>query len=829
MRRVLIGCWLLFGLSATLFAAEEIAGLRASGDAALASGDYVAATYYFERIRESKEWNSFPEQVDILSRLALIEETLNRFERAAELYGQIVELTPPTAKSPNFPMRRYYQLHYAECLEHAGFYSRAEPLYWEMLKDAEIGQKASLLLRIIKNYEFQKVPEPKLETLHNLVMHDNLETLGWNLAELYRIQGKPAQSVELFDALWPNNPLPASTYTASLVEVYTALGKLDDLVNRVRMQQEKQPNSWEILTFEISLLEQVNRGKEALEVLDKSFASFKDTGNGETDIGLIARVPKALLFQWVDLIAQHRNRGDAVEWVRKLTDLAPLDMDWRERLSGLLANAGKKEEAVQVWEAWAHNHADNPLMVLNAVDRIASLGFAEKAAQLLGNFQGRIPPPLASKEAETALHLGRFEQALAAYENAVQAKTIAPSEVGSAVLRYAESASNLQPLAAALIQVATRRELQQMSPWLRETLLEIGVRAGRKKELEALADQDKAGGWKLFLAKTAWKHGDQEWATRLLESIPKVSLYRSSAEQELAMILCENGPIPSQIRAADLLQPLPAEVLDASVVVPLTDILVERLLRYAEIRLNAYQAPEALSAIRCIESASATLGHPPAKPVEEKLLFQRARALTELASFQPALALLDRIQSQPLLTEARYLQAQILLSQNQVEEAQSLLKELVEGDEFWRRANDALALLVALEPLVGDSLNLFCESILYQLQGRWKEAEPVLRQLAVEQYGKDTEEWARFTIGKWKADFGDEAGARKEWDPLLLEADHPVILGMLRLHRLHRTNAAGEKILDMTAYQELLLDHPDSLISDRARLTVQQEMMRIQP
>ena len=257
--------------------------------------------------------------------------------------------------------------------------------------------------------------------------------------------------------------------------------------------------------------------------------------------------------------------------------------------------------------------------------------------------------------------------------------------------------------------------------------------------------------------------------------------------------------------------------------------IFQQLLNYANYRLNAFQPEDALVAVRQIESSSRTLTRPLSQPASERLIFERGRALTELTSFQPALLLLDRVKTQPFLTEAKFLKAQILLSQKQVEESRTLLKEIVEGDESWRRANDALALLVALDPLVGESLDLFCQSVLYQLQGRAEDAVPVLRQLAVEQFDKDPAEWARYQIGRLKEEAGDAEGARKEWDQLLLEANHPVILGMLRRNRIHRINAAGERITDMTAYQELLLDFPDTLASDLARLEVQQDMMRIRP
>jgi hypothetical protein len=173
--------------------------------------------------------------------------------------------------------------------------------------------------------------------------------------------------------------------------------------------------------------------------------------------------------------------------------------------------------------------------------------------------------------------------------------------------------------------------------------------------------------------------------------------------------------------------------------------------------------------------------------------------------------------------------ARIYIAQRHTDIAVSLLHEIASDRRFWRCANDALSLLAVLEPLVGDSLQLFCDATMYELQGRMDSAIPPLRQLAVDYYGGDLEEWARYYIGKLKQRTGDTDGARQEWERLILDVDETVVHGLTQLELLQLNDRADAQITNMTYYQDLLIDMPNSLFADLARLRMQREFGKEQP
>ncbi|MBZ0256093.1 hypothetical protein K8I31_08530 [bacterium] len=117
---------------------------------------------------------------------------------------------------------------------------------------------------------------------------------------------------------------------------------------------------------------------------------------------------------------------------------------------------------------------------------------------------------------------------------------------------------------------------------------------------------------------------------------------------------------------------------------------------------------------------------------------------------------------------------------------------------------------------------------MFELQCRFMEAAPYYRQIAVAQFGEDTEEWARYVIGDLERISGQWKSAREEWERLAVDVDHPVIHAMIRW-QLWRAEAAQDAVAAATDFQKLLMDFPDSLASDLARLEFQKYIQSANP
>lgn len=811
----------IWGNIAPCYAQENLEQLRVEAQSALAAGDYITAEYYFQRMLDSEEWEAYPDKINVLTQLGILEESQGRFEQAASYYERALERTPVNKNNSIALRMNYYAQRYAECLERAGYYQKAEKVYWDLYENAEKTNKVIMLRRLIDNYAFQQLTQEEIKQLKDIIIPQYQDLLGWELADLLRLQGEMKQSLELYELMWPRQISRAFKSVDAMAEVYKSLNQLDSLLERLQDRRKNSGSPYNFLLLEIKLLQSVGEHQKALDTLNGFLEADKFSTYEDKIAQLIGQAPIEVLDVWVDLVEELNSESEAIDMMKSVVKFLPLDVSRRDILGQMLYNAGRVDEAIQLWEEWVELQPKNPLATFKAAEKIHALGDEDKAKRILQSGQAERPPALAAREGDMALSLGLFDQAFAAFEIAVASGGVKPNAVTQLIERYADKNPDPKPLVGALIKKATGKTFTEVPEWIRTPLLDLGVKHHFKNELDSIARLDDSGLWKIHLARAAEKQGDRDWAVDLLQSVTEDSQYHNTAKRELAHILSEDQLIPSQREAAELLEPSLSMVLDTTRPVPLSTVLVDRLMNYADIQLQAFQPAKALTALHRIESSSPTLDRPLSKSEQDRLRFLRGKALLEFSSIEPAIHLLESIQYQPQLTEAKYLLARTYLAQNEVEKGMAYLREIVENRKYWQRANDALELLSAVEPLVGESLDLFCQAQLYMLQGRMEDAVPVLRQLAVNEYGNDSEEWARYTIGKMMQISGDRQSATDELKRLKIDVDHPVIQGMVELELLQLTQPADDTIGNMTRYQELLIDFSDTIFSDLARLEMQ--------
>lgn len=804
--------------------------LLQDGNASFSTGDYVSASYYYQRMMESDQWPSFPNRVDVLRKLAMIEESQAEFELAAHHYRQLIDLLPSANDLRAMTLRHYYLQHYAENLERIGLYEKAASILWEIIRQSDSANQQNVLRLLMENYEYQTLTDEQIENVRHRIIPQHVDELGWEFADLLRKQGRTQESIDLFEKLWPENPLRAYEYAGQLLDLYRSADQLEALLGRIREAQGSDGEAaGAYVLLEVSLLEEDGRGEEALNRLEDYIAETVGMDRADFAGDLLLSLPGRLIDRWIDLTVRFRGAEPAVQMLDHLLKQIPMDLNRRKKLSNLLVEEGRSQDAVRLWRQWAHDQSNAPTAVLNAAQEIFTLGDVDSAKALIDQLKETLPPPLTWRQGQASLQYGDYSGAVAAFQIAVASGGIDPSMISSVIFQYAETQSDLRPLISNFVNEASGASFNSIPEWIKTPLFQIGVQPAYRNQLQPLIDADEQGVWKYHFAAEAIRFGDQDWAASLLEAIPEDSFYRTIADQMYAKILRQNPSIIAQRQAADLMLPSIQTVLSTTESVQLNSVSLQRLLTYADLRLNGYQSNEALKAIRVIESASSTLEHPLSSDDASRLLFYRGRAYAEAASFGPAIQWLESVCVSPYEESAQLLLARIYIAQRESEIAKTLLDEIAENPRYWRKSNDALTLLAALEPLVGDSLQLFCDAMMYELQGRFSSAIPVLRQLAVEHYGSDVEEWARYYIGQLKYQSGDLDGAREEWRRLLVDVDHPVIQGMTHLDLLKLNPSSSADIADMTEYQEIMMELPNTLFSDLARLQMQWKFGKEQP
>ncbi|MBD3268110.1 hypothetical protein GF373_15705 [bacterium] len=785
----------------------------------MVENDYVTANYYFLRILNSPKWEEYGNKVSVLGKLGIIEESQAHFEESSDYYRRLCEYLSAHPKDPKRNLYRFYAQRYAQTLERIGEYAQASKLYWDLLRKADGTVEPAFLSLLIRNYEFQKVSPSDWARLEELVIPKFMDQAGWDFAELYRIKEKYTKAREMYEMLWPKYPRQAVRHAESIYRVYVALQTLDRLLADLRQAHDKKKLSGDYLALEIVLLEHDKQPAQALSRLEDFFQIRSNTISVKNAPQIVGKYPTALIDTWVNLVEKQRGLEDAIRLLRIYVNQSPMESSKREKLSNLLYRAGRVDEAVQVWMDWSELQKSNPFAIFHAVEMINSMGDPELARNLLADFQNKIAPNIAYQHAKTALELGDYEQAFASFAIANASANVNSPRITNMIDQFAEKRSHEAELFQALLSSASKTiQTGGVEPWIRDPLLRLGIQRGEYQSLESLARADQTGRWLMYLAEKAQHLGQREWAIELLQSVPASSRHATSARLQLARLLSRDASKERLETAISLLKPSVEEILSETKVVVLTEAKRKRLFQYIELSIRGYQPAGAMVALRQIESTSATLGKAMASGDLDRLRYYRARALSQLSSLEPALELYRSLSREPWISRADMQVAKILLAQKKTNEAKRRLREIVENPNRWKSHNEALSLLTGLEPLVGDSLLLYCDSILYRIQGRFKDAIPLLRELAVNHYWDDMEEWARYTIAEMEKKAGDQAAARDEWKRLALDADHPILHGKTRMELLDLKKSAFEIIEDSTAYQDFLLDFSNTLFSDLVRL-----------
>ena len=818
---------ILFAIVAAMLIAlpaqsQSLRSLMNQGNQAMSSADYVTAAYYYQRIFESPEWESFPAKIDVLSKLAMIEEAQSSFQDAARWYGEILNLYD--ARGDNqagaFATLRYYSFRYAECLERAGEYQEATNVLQELLNQASIEDRSAIIKRLIENYAFLPVDKEDIQQLQSKMDVADVQQLAWELASLYQTHGYYGEANQLYDALWRNQPHQAISHIDELLETARALEQEEDLIQAIENQRQQEPAVDSFLLLEARLLRRMDRGEEALQLMRNALASRVQAG--QPLMSLAAQTPTVIMEELVDLVLKFEGEEQAMAMLHEWLERQPMNQERRKQLAMLYHQRGDAETAIALWKDWAQQNSNKPNILLNAAEQVFSLGADEAAADMLNQLEGVSDPNQALQYGLTALRLQQYDTAIDAFNQAEEASQAMRAIINARIERSIENAANVNQFFDALVQSATGTPLSEVPVWMRSTIESLAFQHHRLEKLARLVSQEPSGAWRLRAAQTALQEGRRNWALDTLRKVPQDSPYFRHAEMEIAQILGQQEELPKQRRAANILAGVLDPVIRATNPVRLQNHHLNRLLDYANLQLNAFQPGEALKAIRRIESASDTLAKPLSAAKGERLLFLRGRALMELASFDPALEIFNQTAEGRFATESIYNRALIHLAQQELETARALFDQLASQPEHWKRANEALQTLLVMDQLVGEPLEQFCIAMLYEIQGRFEDAIPLYREIAVAHYGEDMEEWTRYWIGRLQRSAGNPQAALDEWNRLLEDVDHPLIHGLVRSKIINTAQPEDSAIASATQYQNLLLDFPDTLFADLARLELQQ-------
>ena len=231
-------------------------------------------------------------------------------------------------------------------------------------------------------------------------------------------------------------------------------------------------------------------------------------------------------------------------------------------------------------------------------------------------------------------------------------------------------------------------------------------------------------------------------------------------------------------------------------------------LAVSRLYLDNHQAGKALEVLNKLPK----LDRSPA--LQTNLLFLRALAYTQLHEKSKALPLLEEIYNGggEHTSEAQFWLAEWSLWQRNWDEARQGFQAVLASDPGQALANEALWRLRYMKSLSEEQLPGFSLACFFEASGEWGEAEANYRKLASTLTDSDLTDWIYYRIGRMFIDSGRKEEGLKQWRLLLEKLENPTLA--LRI-RFEMTEVEGQ--ISPTAFEEIVLSNPNTLIGDLAR------------
>ncbi len=237
-------------------------------------------------------------------------------------------------------------------------------------------------------------------------------------------------------------------------------------------------------------------------------------------------------------------------------------------------------------------------------------------------------------------------------------------------------------------------------------------------------------------------------------------------------------------------------------------------LAMARLYLNNHQAGKALEVLSKLPKLDRN-PHLQGNP-----LFLRALAYTQLHEKSKALPLLEEIYNGggEHAPEAQFWLAEWALWQRNWEEATQGFQDVLASDPGQTLANEALWRLRYIKGLSVDQLPGFSLACFFEASGEWDEAEANYRKLASTIDDSDLTDWIYYRIGRMLIDSGSKEEGLNQWRLLQEKLDNPTLALRIRFEMAELEGSASS-----TAYQEMVLGNPNTLLGDLAREKITSE------
>lgn len=290
-------------------------------------GNMTRAVEILENARGMK-----PEDVDLLRRLAEIYSRQGRLDRAAATYKHLAEIDRGNA-------REYYSYIAKLYLRTADFESAMEMARQVIAHSPRNPEGYQLAAEIAEQKgEYEEAIDELKQAIR---LRPESTEIRAKLAETYVKVGDYRQAIEQYWRCWELSDSVSDklVFINPLSDAYYDMGRGGELEEKLREMAKANPSD----IAPVLALAELYRIQGDLLAAREQLAHALDRKPNDPD----------LLGQLVDICLNLADMGGALEYQRRLVKVEP-DIRNQQRLGELLFDAGREQEAVQVWTRLLH-------------------------------------------------------------------------------------------------------------------------------------------------------------------------------------------------------------------------------------------------------------------------------------------------------------------------------------------------------------------------------------------------------------------------------------------------------------------------------------------
>lgn len=802
---------------------------------------------YLERLRATVEVSEVYEQ---LFQLPLLAEPATRFlwvirfgnylegqarpEQAARVYERFIQEFDPEGQDLEGRYRAELQLRLLSALIQAGEYRRAKPMAFAILDATGTASPLPLLGPLLELAESDRLTIPELERLESLLLDQpQAYALLPRLLRLYVNQGRSQKAVDLLDELLIEHPDFFLSQLDMAQEIYT--GFLQEaaagyLLERLDSLSERRPEDPVYPIIRVRWLDRVGRTEEATAFLEQQ--------------------PKdRLVFQQerASFYFRHGRYDSAAEAYLQLLRNDPQNQTYHRRLGECFYQQGRRQEAALIWERIPAAAGKSLSSYLTLAEIYKQHGEYPKAIAALKEARGLSQAnelDLLTRILDLRVEAGDDEALLREYLESCRLQDMYEGSFRARILEQVTSAERMRSLQ----EILQRHLADDEDPLRRQQLsllaTDLWVALGEYERAidfirSAYANTPELGLRLYMLGLELSRGGQPEQAIAAWSAVPRENRYFYQTRERMAQLSLHTGrwedarqaalELVSSLFERRRLRPPAAGRIEAASFEPYLSTftgpdernLGSALSILAQANLEERQPGEALESLLLLEKLPQRN-----RPGLLPLLF--GHAYSQLGSVETAQAHYEQAVEQALPgsaeeTEAQYFLTECLLWQDNSLEAMERYLHLARSAPRGDFANDALRRYLVVAFAAADQLYHYSLATLFEWKGDLPEAIRLYREAAADESEGDVAGWCLYEVCRLLITDSQDDAARRQISHVLERYNHPTLQAECRvlLSRLSESQPAGLTTEATGPYLDLILQHPDSLYSDLARLKLE--------